>query len=58
MAATGGKWSFSMPRGNMETFRSRVPGCHRASCAHANALEGFPFVAGLPAEDVNRTAAQ
>ncbi|KAL2060900.1 hypothetical protein VTL71DRAFT_8952 [Oculimacula yallundae] len=72
MVATGGKWSFSMPRTNMEAMKSKVPksvwnSCYRAQCAHMNAMEGFPFFAaamiagtfaGLPREDLNRSAAQ
>ncbi|KAG4433621.1 hypothetical protein IFR05_010897 [Cadophora sp. M221] len=72
MVATGGKWSFSMPRTNMEAMKGKVPArvwnsCYRAQCAHINALEGFPLFAaamiagtfaGIPSEDLNRSAAQ
>ncbi|KAK0101950.1 hypothetical protein ONS95_001241 [Cadophora gregata] len=72
MAATGGKWSFSMPRTNMEALKGKVPSSvwnssYRAQCAHVNAMEGFPLfaaamiagtVAGIPSEDLNRSAVQ
>ncbi|KAL3419317.1 hypothetical protein PVAG01_09539 [Phlyctema vagabunda] len=72
MAATGGQWSFSMPRNNMDSLKSKVPiavwnQCYRARCAHINAYEGFPLfaaamlagtIAGLPTEDLNKSAAQ
>jgi len=70
MAATGGKWSFAMPRTNMDTLKSKVPvsiwnQCYRARCAHINALEGFPLFAAamlagtmmhIPSEDLNKSA--
>ncbi|KAH7312883.1 hypothetical protein BKA65DRAFT_600439 [Rhexocercosporidium sp. MPI-PUGE-AT-0058] len=72
MVATGGKWSFSMPRTNMDAMKTKVPSsvwnsCYRAQCAHINALEGFPLFAaamiagtfaGIPREELNRSAAQ
>ncbi|KAG4415510.1 hypothetical protein IFR04_011382 [Cadophora malorum] len=72
MAATGGKWLFNMPRSNMDGYKGKVPtsvwnSCYRAQCAHINALEAFPLfaaamiagtVAGIPKEDLNRSAAQ